>query len=353
MADIGLIITTDYEIFGNGSGSVPHCMIEPTRNMARALEEVGGRLTVFFEVCEYWAFKQEYEKGRLKENWAGLIEEQLRGLVARGHDVQLHFHPQWLNYRFDGLSWHLDYSLWRLSALPFTSEQSEFSLEELFAQGKATLENILRRAAPDYHCNVFRAGAWSIQPEEEVVRAMTKFEFKVDSTVAPGLCFQDEHTYYDFSNAPEFASWTFSKKVTEPDSSHPLIKEIPIFTANVPLAKNLWWQFLKLKRNIPFKPEGCKGSALASAGKSKWEKLLGILRSNRQMLTIGDGLPAETMIYLTKKALKIAEKEDRKMPVVAISHPKTFANLRECEYYLDWFKRQPRCTFASYSDFFE
>ena len=56
-----LIISLDYEIFGNGAGDVIRDIIEPTNRILDICNRNGAKLTIMFEVAEYWAFKK-YDK---------------------------------------------------------------------------------------------------------------------------------------------------------------------------------------------------------------------------------------------------------------------------------------------------
>lgn len=349
MGKAAFIFTTDYEIFGNGSGCVEKCMIEPTDRMAAILESANAKLTIFLDVCEFWAFEEEYAKGNLKEDWSGLIRSQLQRLVYRGHDVQLHFHPQWLDYTFNRSSWRLNFDLWRIGKLPYQSaEHPNRGLDKLFARGKKTLEDMIRPINPDYRCEVFRAGAWSIQPEAEVLKAMTKNGFKVDSTVAPGLKFTDKYTHYDFSSAPiDKPHYKIAQEVTKENKNGQLL-EVPIFTHNVSIMRKLYFQALKKIKGLEMRPRGCKGSAMATLNKSKFQKIKDVIGQERTMFTYSDAISSEEMIYFARRAIKLAAQRGEATPIVAISHPKSFANERELEKLMKWLVRQENVTFSNY-----
>lgn len=349
MGKAAFIFTTDYEIFGNGSGCVEKCIIEPTDRMAAILEKVGAKLTIFLDVCEYWAFEEEFAKGKLKKNWAGLIRNQLQNLVERGHDVQLHVHPQWMEYSYDGSSWSLNLDHWRTGKLPYeSSDHPKLGLKNLFARGKETLEHMICPIKPDYRCEVFRAGAWSIQPEEKVLEAMLMNGFKIDSTVAPGLKFADDYTYYDFSAAPFHKQrYKISKSITQEDKMG-VLWEVPIFTHNVSIMRKLYFQALKRIKGLEMRPQGCKGSAVATINKSKFQKIKDVISQQRTMFTYSDAISSEEMIYFARRALKLAAKQDKITPIVAISHPKSFANEKELEKLMNWLDKQNNVTFSNY-----
>ena len=103
MTKLSFIITADYEIFGNGLGCVKKCMVEPTERMLEICDKYDATLTLFVDVCEYWAFKKAADEVILysEELPHILIEQQLQDAIKRGHDVQLHFHPQWLDAKYE------------------------------------------------------------------------------------------------------------------------------------------------------------------------------------------------------------------------------------------------------------
>jgi len=353
MAKLGFILTTDYEIFGNGTGSVERCMLEPTRKMVTILEKYNAPLTIFLDVCEYWAFEAEYEKGNLKEDRAGKIRQQLQELISRGHDVQLHAHPQWLDYKLVEDGWLLNFNYWRTSSLPFSNNINQhLSLNNLFNKGKVTLEEIVKPVNPKYKCNVFRAGAWSIQPEEEVLKALLENNFAVDSSVAKGMKFGDDFTFYDFTQAPDLPSWKITERVDKQDAKG-VLTEIPIFTAQVPLLKRL--QFLNQRRNNKhlLKPEGCEGTAIATKGKSKFDKIRELLLKSRSMFNFSDAVSSEEMIYFANKALRKYSGANKLIPIVAISHPKTFANEKELEKFMEWAAKNEEIKFTNYQEFID
>src|SRR5881397_2674327 len=98
-----LILSVDYEIFGDGSGDVRQDVTGPTERMARLCQRFGLPLTVFFEVEEYLAFDRYSEQLRKATGYdpAALMREQAVSLIQQGHDVQLHLHPEWQGAEYE------------------------------------------------------------------------------------------------------------------------------------------------------------------------------------------------------------------------------------------------------------
>lgn len=351
MGKLKLLLTADYEVFGNGTGRVDTCMIEPTNAMAEIAAAHNQRVTLFFEVCEYWAFRAVEDSGQFPADYkpATWIENQLRALVAAGHDVQLHFHPQWLEYQYHDVSnWTLKYDWWRLPMVPggLGNSSDEKSLVGLFAKGKQTLETLLQPADSSYCCHAFRAGSWCIQPEGEVLTAMKMNGFGIDSTVAPGVLLDNNITYYDFTSAPRtLPQWQISTKVCEPDAEGP-ITEIPIFSSVMGTAPRLMFLNQRRKRGLKAKAPGCQGApadaTLASVRKpGKLERILTKLQSGHRMFDFCVASFEEMCFFANAARHKYKEALTQgDVPLVAIGHPKNFDNGPELQRFLSWVSSQ-------------
>ena len=162
MSKVKIIVSIDYELFGDGSGSVKHCIVEPARKMIEIADRSGVPLTFMVEICEYWAFNKEEQGKQFPKNERPFtqITSQLSNAVMKGHDLQLHIHPQWSNYVYQKNinRWRVDLSKWRTSSLSYKE------LYSILIKGKNELEKLIRPTDPQYKCLAFRAGAWSIQP---------------------------------------------------------------------------------------------------------------------------------------------------------------------------------------------
>jgi hypothetical protein len=62
---VHLVLSLDYEMFGNGAGDVMRDVIQPTARLLRICDSHGAKLSILFEVGEYWAMKNAEEAGSL------------------------------------------------------------------------------------------------------------------------------------------------------------------------------------------------------------------------------------------------------------------------------------------------
>src|SRR4051794_9218662 len=100
----------DWELHGDGSGDMNELMFEPARKILGVCERYGAKYTFFAEVGQQFAMlSSPLEKHRRA---AAQWEEVLRDAVRRGHDVQLHLHPQWIGAKSQTQGFDLDYAKW-------------------------------------------------------------------------------------------------------------------------------------------------------------------------------------------------------------------------------------------------
>ena len=351
MARVDLILTADYEVWGNGDGCVEKCVIDPSEKMMAIAEKHGARITFFLDICEYWAFEQVESSGRFNGKYkpATLIKDQLQDAVARGHDVQLHFHPQWLNYTFiSNHKWNLDFRYWRLPEVD-NYHTEDWNVEKLFIEGVNSLEELFRPVKSDYKVHTFRAGAWCIQPENSILNAIKKTGILVDSTVAPGRKDDTLPNYYDFFKTPEETSWKIGKKVNESGASG--ILEIPISTARLSSFESLYFKFLKLRYKSQILPKNCVRSKTEIYGNIGLKKKLSNIFNQQAMLNFSDGTSFKELKTITERVVqKFESKAADYIPLVAISHPKTFGYSAEFERYLTWADKIGKVTYSTYSE---
>ena len=106
---INIIPTVDHEIFGNGKGSIVDNMINPLQRMVDVFDKYQIPLTIFPDVTEISSFKKFQSKLDLDYNQEifNAVEKQIISLYSKGHDVQLHVHPQWVDATYKSGSWRL------------------------------------------------------------------------------------------------------------------------------------------------------------------------------------------------------------------------------------------------------
>lgn len=199
-----IILTLDYELYGNGSGNVFRHIIEPTEKILSIAERYNVKITIFFEVIEYWKLKEEWEKGNrmgYDRNPVVAMENQLKQAYAKGHDIQLHLHPQWVDAVWEKDGWKVNLNKWRLGDYEGSGDNS---LRSLLKRGKDTIERLI---GDNYQCEVLRAGGYNIQPSETLIKAMRQVGLRADSSIYPGGKETGSLSRYDYSMVKDNLGW--------------------------------------------------------------------------------------------------------------------------------------------------
>lgn len=227
---MNLVITFDYELYGDGSGNVFDQMITPTNKILEICDKEKIKTTIFFEVLEYIKLKEQWTLGNsmgYQRNPIIAIEKQLQDAALKGHDIQLHIHPQWQQAIYESNTWKVDFDNWRLGDFNIGTS---YSIENLIRDCKNTLESIIHQVVPSYKCTSLRAGGYNVLPSKSVYDAMVKLDLKVDSSVYPGGYESGNLSRYDYREASlnkdfwEVLPENFSK-----ETQNSKVLEIPVF----------------------------------------------------------------------------------------------------------------------------
>lgn len=239
-----IILSVDYELFGNGSGDVVRHMIEPAWQLADMGRRLGVQFTFFVEIEEYLAFRK-YRAALaevLRYDPAALIEKQIAELVRQGHDVQLHLHPQWHSAEFRDGMWILDKTKNTVDELFKNQEDAT----RYIADRKQTLEQLAHAAEPAFSVSAYRAGAFCAQPGDRLLRALAANGILFDSSLVKGM-FRNRYPRLDFRKAPKDLSyWRVSNDVSSEETSGAVI-EVPVFSRMGRRYSQLTLQRLKAK----------------------------------------------------------------------------------------------------------
>lgn len=224
-----VIISVDYEIFGNGDGDVVQHITDPTDRMAKICEDHGAPLTVYFEAEEYAAFKR-FDKQLAQDlgySPAEKIAEQTIRLAKRSHDFQLHLHPEWVGCDYRNERWELDPTKRTVDSLFETEEET---IDYIKAR-KEDIEQLLSQAGgPQQKVTAYRAGAFSAQPSVKLLRALEANQILVDSSAVRGYYEKTDHVNLDYSYTPDKKRyWQVDQDVGR-ECVTGKVSEIPIYS---------------------------------------------------------------------------------------------------------------------------
>jgi hypothetical protein len=223
---LSLQLTLDYELFGDGTGDVRREQIIPTNQLLDICELYGAKLTIYFEYGQYLAYeKYSHESAKLADDNKKIIA-QLEDAIRRGHDVQFHFHPTWLNSQYNKKNG------FRLCKTDFDITSFDLAtIVDIMQSGKKFLEDTLKPINSDYECIAFRAGAWSASDSKKLITALILSGFKIDSTVAKGAHLKSDYGVFDFRDCSTLPYWFSSDDICFDNVSNiDSILELPILT---------------------------------------------------------------------------------------------------------------------------
>ena len=217
-----IIISLDYEIFGDGSGDVMKHMIKPTETLLSICDQTRNRMTIMLEMMEYIKFR-EYDKAlvaSLGYSPYKMIQTQVLDAYRRGHDVQLHVHPQWYYAEFRNGQWLMDN--------PYISfEQIEMNeIYDMITLCKAELESLICSVDMNYQPVAIRLTnlPWT-QPPKKAVEVISQLGFKIHSLAMTTSKNNTEDGYWHLSDTlvelpilafsvPSFKKYTFGRIMT-------------------------------------------------------------------------------------------------------------------------------------------
>ena len=217
-----IILSYDYELFfGIKSGTVQKSLIAPTNMLLDCMDSLGAKGNFFVDYLMFERLEQLSDERALSD--LKLLKDQVRDMVRRGHRIELHLHPHWIDAKYNGdgtwdYSNYTHYSLYSL-----TDEERR----RMFKDGTSYLNNLAREIDPNYNICAFRAGGWTIQPFDLLKDCFIENGIVIDSSVMFGACQDNKFSRFDFRKAPNKEIYKFANDVCEEDDSGAFL-EVPI-----------------------------------------------------------------------------------------------------------------------------
>jgi hypothetical protein len=308
---IEVIFTLDYEIYGNGTGTLYDLVYEPTERLMDVFRKWNACFVAFVEAAEF-----EQIEAHGTDRAIDFVKEQIREFHKGAFEIALHLHPQWYGARCDHGKWMLDYSEYNLCTLP------KERISHIVDRSIAYLRHVLGQ--PNFTPLSFRAGNWLFQPTKIAADVLSQRGIKIDSSVFKGGV---QHCHrLDYRRALRNGYyWPFASDVNVPDSAGPWV-EIPVYTEMVP-----FWRMLTAKR-VGLQTKG------ASAGRDARHTLGRFRDYIRLRYPLKLDFCRMTLEELTSMMRRIihADREEPGplRPVVAIGHTKDLTDLEAVNSFL-------------------
>jgi len=295
---IECIFTIDYEIYGNGQGSLRELVYEPTERLMSIFMKNKANFVVFAEALEF----MKIEEHRSDEG-IGRVRQQLRELLEKGFEIGLHLHPWWWSAKRANGDWQLAWNERNLCEMP------EQRIDDVVRSSVEYLQ--AATGQPGFVPLSFRGGLWLIQPTATMAKVLAKYGLQVDSSVFKGGRIQDVGVDYRPSMRNGYY-WRFGEDVNAIDPKGELL-EVPIHTEMVPFWKMISGKRLNLHRKVPATGNGTPlGNRWADFARFRYPRKLDFCRMSLDEMR-------SAMNALLKRD---RETPDVYKPVVAIGHSK-------------------------------
>ncbi len=233
---IELIFTIDYEIYGNGEGSLRELVYAPAGELASIFREHNAAYVVFAEALEFRKM-EEYQA----DEETRAVRRQLRELHREGFEIALHLHPWWYNARRQNGHWDLAWDERNLCVMPApqVDQVVRYAIE------------YLKDAIGDSRFTpfAFRGGLWLMQPTATMGQVLAKHGVRVDSSAFKGGRIADIGLDYRPALANGYC-WEFGDDVNVPQRGGRIL-EIPIHTELVPFWKMLGGKRWAVHHRVP------------------------------------------------------------------------------------------------------
>ena len=176
---LNIMLHDDWELYGDGTGDIETLMLNPAKKIIECCNNFGVKYTLFAEFGQQLSMEASDDPA-LKDSaiaWKNFLQHA----VSSGHDVQLHFHPQWIGAVYRKGRWHLDFRKSSIALMDYSE------IKTWLLKGKHYLEDLLRPVKPSFRILAHRGGGWMIQPSENLVKALLDIGIIADCTVIKGL----------------------------------------------------------------------------------------------------------------------------------------------------------------------
>jgi hypothetical protein len=313
---IEFIFTIDYEIYGNGQGSLKELVYEPTQRLMSIFKERNSAFVVFAEALEFRKI-QEYRTDDAIES----VRAQLRQLLDQEFEIGLHLHPWWSNASRENGFWRLDWDERNMCVLPAQR------IDEILRGAIEYLREAM--GMPSFTPLSFRGGLWLMQPTRTIAALLSRHGIQVDSSVFKGGWTRNLKLDY----RPSLRNgrfWRFGDDVNTPESDG-LLLEVPIHTEMVAFWKMLSGKRLSLQRKVP---TAMNGEPLANRwvdfARFKYPRKLDFCR-----MTYDELLSVTGRIVREDEASPEIYK-----PIVSIGHSKDLVDFDTIKRFLSYLERK-------------
>ena len=313
MKKLRLLLSFDHELSLGGADSYANNMFDPTDRLIDLADELDVPITLFTDVCCAIRFRRWDARGFFDP-----FRRQVEVAIDRGHDVQLHLHPHWMDTEYrDGRFFPArTYSLG-----DFHDREWPNNISGIVQQGVELLNELCRPVRPDYRCVAFRAGGCSMAPRTtEILEALYENGIRIESSIAKGFQYGCELWKVDYRNMPGSANWFISPSGPLNREATSGLYEIPIAARPRTPVNNIPFLFKRvLYRNRQY---ATGGRSIDVGATSVIDKLKRLAPHSTWMLGFDNHTESVADVMRTLKSHIRSHSQEDEITCSVISHPK-------------------------------
>ncbi len=245
-----LVLSQDYELFFQRSGSIEKCLFEPTNMLLDFADKSGVRVTFFVDAGMLSRMQQLSPTNASMAKDLSRIQSHIRSIHDRGHEIGLHIHPHWEDTRWEGGAW--DFSATRYQLRDFSTDE----VGDIVLRYTRLLNELC-----DGNVTTFRAGGFCVEPFDAIRDSLLQNGITIDSSVVPGAVLKDENKGFDFSNVPKRSWWYFDESPLIPSANGRFL-EVAITPVVLPF-RHYWGR--AIDRVVGRQPAGVVGDGSSKA----------------------------------------------------------------------------------------
>jgi hypothetical protein len=285
------------------------------------------KLTFMAEVMQQLKHREHGGSDRNLRVQAELWDENVRMIMERGHDVQLHLHPQWLGARMESGRFSVGGS-WNIAT--YSSEDRRAMIEAAITY----LRDLLLPLDATYSVHTFKAGQWGLQPSGGLLQDMEDAGIRVVLGVGKGIVyrtsdFEADYTGLEEEVLPYYPDYNDIRRVSGRKRSI-VVLPLPHYTVGpAMLARQIARRVLNRGRGddrlyyypgLPSNQAGHSPMGPRHIRRSAILKQRGDLRS----LDIGSATFEELRLAIDQIIQRALDAEPEVVPVVLQSHTKAY-----------------------------
>jgi hypothetical protein len=187
---IWIVLTDDWELRGNGTGTVRDLQQKPALLLMDLYDKLGIKSTFNVEVMQQLAFEKYADSNADIRAGRDAWRDTVNTMAARGFDVQLHVHPQWMDAQLIDGWWKLG-RRWNIA---------DYTSEEIGRMMDSAISYLQDFVAPGKIVS-FRGGSWGMgPPSRPVLTELSKQGIGLDVSIVNGNYYDGEAIQLDYRN---------------------------------------------------------------------------------------------------------------------------------------------------------